>query len=140
MEKELKNVVVISEEQAKAEIEKWLKAKRVTPRMRKKNEQAEETLIGAIQDGYLVLNDDLTLTQKLIFPTKEDGTGVNDLKFKLRMSVDERSTATKGYRPDDGDGRMIGYIAHLCGTARGIIGKLDSVDFEIAQSIAIYFL
>jgi len=133
----------LTEEIAIAEFEKWINAKKVSVKARRMNEHAESVIIGALMDGSLIVEDDLTLTHKLCFPITSPQTGevtFDRLNYKLRMSVDERNQAVKGYAPDDGEGRIIGFAAHLTSSPRGIITKLDTVDYQITQSICLYFL
>lgn len=122
------------------EFERWLTSKKISDRKREANKETEAVLIEAIEDGNLIVNDDNTLILKLIWGTSE-GNGVNELTFKNRLTVGERQSATKGIKADDGEGRLIGYIAALTDQPVGVIKKLESgEDYERASSIAIYFL
>jgi hypothetical protein len=127
-------------ESAQADFTKWLDSKRISERKREANKDAEAVLIEAFEAGELVLNDDGTLSLLLIWGTN-DGEGVKELNFKNRLTVGERQIATKGIKADDGEGRLIGYIAALTDQPVGVIKKIESgEDYERASSIAIYFL
>ncbi len=130
----------LSNESAVQDFEKWLDSKRIKDRKRESNKDAEAVLVEAIEDGDLVVNEDNTLTLKLIWGTAE-GNGVNELTFKNRLTVGERQTSTKGIKADDGEGRLISYIAALTDQPVGVIKKLESgEDYERAGAIATYFL
>lgn len=130
----------ISEDQATRDFEKWLEFRRINDRKREANEANEKTLIGAIMDGNLIVNEDGTLTQKLIFPTA-DGAGIKELNYSGRLNAGQRQAATKGVDAKDIEGRLIGYIAALTDQPLGVIKKIESGDdYDIATSIAVYFL
>ncbi len=130
----------VSQDQALLDFEKWLEARRINERKREANKATEETLVGAIMDGLLIVNDDNTLTQVLVFPTN-DGEGIKELKYAYRLNAGQRQEATKGIDAKDGEGRLIGYIAALTDQPKGVIKKLESGDdYDIATSIAVYFL
>ncbi len=46
----------------------------------------------------------------------------------------------QGVKPSDADGRVGAYIAALTSTPKAVINCLDTEDYGIAQSIAIFFL
>jgi len=130
----------VSNDQAVKDIERWLDAKKIKDRKREQNADSEAVLVDAIMDGDLIVNDDNSLTLKLIWPTAE-GQGVSTLTFKSRLTVGERQEATKGIKPTDAEGRLIGYVAVLTDQPVGVIKKLESgEDYERASSIAVYFL
>jgi len=130
----------VSQDQAILDFEKWLEARRINERKREANKATEETLVGAIVDGLLIVNEDNTLTQVLVFPTN-GGEGVKELKYAYRLNAGQRQEATKGIDAKDGEGRLIGYIAALTDQPKGVIKKLESGDdYDIATSIAVYFL
>lgn len=130
----------ISKDVATEDFEKWLDYKRISDRLREKNQDSEETLIGAIEDGLLTVNEDMTLTQRLQFPTEGDSP-ITELKYKPRLKMFEKENAVKGIKPTDADGRMRGYIQQLTGAPKGVIQKLEAGDdVQIAQAIAFYFL
>ncbi len=130
----------VSIDQATKDFEKWLEARRINERKRESNKTYEETLIGGIMDGNLIVNEDATLTQILVFPTA-DGEGVKELVYSQRLNAGQRQAATKGVDAKDGEGRLIGYVAALTNQPLGVIKKIESGDdYDIATSIAVYFL
>ena len=138
----------ISDEQARQELKAWYERKKFSKTKLKAvafaenpdSPTAEDILADAISEGALVIGDDGSLTLQLEFPTL-DGEGISGLKFKARMTLGEKTEATKGLKPDDGEGRLLAYIAKLTNQPLGVIKALDAgVDFERAGAIAVYFL
>lgn len=138
----------ISEEQALQELQNWYDRKKFSRTKLKavafsenpESPTAQDILTDAISEGALVINEDGSLSLQLEFPTL-DGEGISELKFKARMTLGEKTEATKGLKPDDGEGRLIAYIAKLTNQPQGVIKALDAgVDFERAGAIAVYFL
>jgi len=131
----------ISNEQAKQEFNQWLDSKKISARKRESNEGAEEIIIDAIMDGAMVINEDKTIDLKLLFPIEQGNMNVDSLSLKHRLTVGQKNQAVKGLKPDDGDGRMLAYIAALSSQPAGIIRQMESGDdYERASAIAVYFL
>ena len=132
---------LISKDTAAQEFNKWATQKRLSERVINDLEGAQAIILAAFEEGTLVLIEDFTLTQKLIWPTGEDGNGVAELIYKFRMTVGQRSAAAKGIKPTDAEGRLAAYVAALTDQPRGVINKLDGGDdYSLASSIANYFL
>lgn len=125
---------------ATQEVTKWLDFKNVPDRKREANADHIEALAEAIANGKLILQEDKVFTLKLSFPTGEDGKGISELNFKPRVKVSTLSAQLQGMKPGDGVGIMVGYISALTGEVKGVIKDLDLSDYEIAQSIAIFFI
>jgi len=131
----------VSFEVAQNDFNKWAEARRIGEKKREGNLGSEETILEAITDGDLVINEDNTMELKLVWPIIGDGDGVKSLDFKFRLTAGERQEAMKGISANDGEGRLIGLIAQLTNQPKGIIKKLESApDFDRATSIAVYFL
>lgn len=134
----MKEKTKVSREKAVEELNKWLDAKRITGNKRKSNEEIEEELIDAIEEGWLVLNDDFSFTQKLKFPI-EGTSKIEELKHQFRVKVGELNAKLRGVKMDDVVGRVQTYVAVLTDQPKGLIGALDTADYSIASSIATYF-
>lgn len=134
----MKEKTKVNRETAVEELNKWLDAKRITGNKRKSNEEIEEELIDAIEDGWLVLNDDFTFTQRLKFPI-QGTTEINELKHAFRVKVGELNAKLRGVKTDDIVGRVLTYVSVLTDQPKGIIGALDTADYSVASSIATYF-
>ena len=127
---------------ASDEVDKWLDYKRLNDKKRESRKEQIETLLDAIADGNLILNEDNTITYKLAFPI-EDQNGspaLTELKFKPRIASGDVDNYLKGIKPSDADGRLRAYISCLTGVSSGLIKKLDTVDTDVPQAIALFFL
>lgn len=129
----------ITREVAQAEITKWLDHKRVNASKRKAYRESIKVLVNGIEDGCLVLTEDFTFKQTLKFPT-EGKIPVTELIFKPRIRVSVVHQEMTGVKPNDADGRLCAIISALTDKAKGIIKSLDTEDYSIGQSIAIFFL
>lgn len=127
----------IPRDKAVEELEKWLEAKKISGNKRRSNEDMEEELVDAIEDGYLILNDDNTWTQKLKFPI--DNANVSELKHAFRINIGVLNTKLRGTKIDDIAKRVQIYVSVLTDQPNAIIGSLDTVDYSIASTIATYF-
>jgi len=78
-------------------------------------------------------------TQKLLFPIGEEKK-FDELTFKPRLDIETIQNALQGVKSTDADGRILAYISALTGFSKSVIKKMDSEDYGVAQSIAIFFL
>jgi len=131
----------VSEDQARAEVNAWLDAKRVKPPKREAHSDAIDDLVYAMVYGQLTLDSETNeFNQKLDVPIEGEGASTTDLKYKFRLRVNETHSKMKGVKANDPDGRVMALVAALTGKPRAIIGKLDTGDYSVAQSIALFFL
>ena len=131
----------ITKEIAIAEITKWLDFKKVNTNKRVANFEIIERLVGAMCDGELVLMDDFVLSQVLKFPIEdtEGKTVLNELKFKPRIKTETLHLHLQGVKADNVDGRILAHIAAVTGNPKNLIGKLDTEDMGLSQSIVTFF-
>ena len=130
---------VISKDIAQIEVEKWLDHKKIGSKKRELQKDNIDTLIDAIAEGALVLKDDCTLVHTLKFPT--DGElSIKVLEYKPRIKMETIQVHLQGVKAADADGRVNAYIAALTSKPKDLIKKLDTEDYSICQSVAIFFL
>lgn len=132
-------MIAVSKEIATQEINKWLDFKKVNDKKKEAQKDQIESLVDALVDGSLVLNADFVLTQTLKFPT-EGELKIISLDFKPRLKMQAIHNAMGGVKSGDVDGRVLAYIAALTSTPKAVIKDLDTEDYSISQSIAIFFL
>lgn len=137
------NTKVISREQAIIEVTAWLDHKKMSDRKRESNKESIEALTDAVEDGLLVLDQGteekegtFEWKQLLKFPVGE----IKELNFKARMPVGTIHVNLSGTKSDDGDARILAYVAALSGQNSGIIRKLDTEDYSVSKNIAYFFL
>jgi hypothetical protein len=129
----------IVEEVAKVEIDKWLEYKKIDDDEREAQAANIEKITKAIMHGRLVLNtDSMEFTQTLKFPITNDK--IETLTYKPRIKMSEVQRRLQGVKGNDADGRVLAYISTLTGKQKPILQDMDSVDYDLAQAIAIFFL
>lgn len=133
---------MINEETAKQEIERWLDMKRVKKSTRETHKHSIKSMIEAVSDGTLVVNEDGTLVQTLDFPlTSENGNvDLDKLTFQLRLQHGVVKAANKGTNPSDVDERLMSYVFALTGVPKSKLNKLESTDMSFAMMIAGFFM
>src|SRR5690606_13108970 len=130
------NNKVVDFETARADVDRWLDHKRVSPSKRTNMNDSIDTLTDAIMDGYLSIDSECRITQKLRFPLGEDES-IGTLVFKPRLSNMEAKKYLKDIKSSDIDGRLTSYVSALTGVGKDIINKLDSEDTGIANAVAV---
>lgn len=129
----------VSKEIAIADVARWLDHKRVRQTKREEYKQHIESLVLAVQDGLLTVEENCTITQHLLWPIGEN-ENIKELSFKPRLSQEQLNPYISKLSSGSADERLRAYICALTGQAVGIIGKLDTEDNTISQSIAVFFL
>lgn len=129
----------VTKEIAVRDITEWLDYKKVSQNKREFQKDTVETLVDAIQDGWLVLKEDKQFEMKLKFPLGE-GSDLDTLTFKSRIKTSTIANHLKGVKATDVDGRLLAYVAALTSQTRALIGDLDTEDQSLAQAIAVFFV
>lgn len=129
----------IAKEIADAEVQKWLDFKKVKESKRELIIEILDSLSEAIQDGFLVLNEDMTLTHTLKFPIKGEVV-TEKLTYQPRVTVQSVNLHMKGIKGNDTDSKLLATIAALTRSPKALIENLDTEDYSIAQQIGIFFL
>lgn len=129
----------VSRDVAQQEVESWLDKKKVLQTTRETNDNDINTLVGAITEGVLTLNDKGEFEHTLQHPFGEEES-VTGLVYKNRLNDRMLRPYLVGVKPTDADARITAYICALTGQARGIIDQLDTIDKKIAMSITVFFL
>lgn len=125
---------------AEQEFAKWFEAKKLPKNLLDRNADDKEAIIGAIEEGILILNDKNEFIQKLQFDYDTGGEPLKELTFAFRVPEGVLSASLKGVKTDDLIGQMaICYISVLTGQNKGIIRALDPVDSYIGKKIAAFF-
>jgi hypothetical protein len=135
---------VISEEIANKEIQKWLDFKNVSPRKRntKETKAQIETLVDAICDGDLVLDEDFNLVQALRNPVldKDGKPALKEMVFKPRLLLEDVESKLMNVKSDNTIGMLAAYTSALTGVNSAMTKKIDTDDNKTAQAIVMFFL
>lgn len=130
--------VLIANEIAVAEVNRWLDAKKIGAKKRETYKSTISQLVEYVEEGVLILSDDCIFTHALKFPIGVDTT-TTKLTYKLRLSVDASIEGLKGTN-GSGTETVLAYVSALTGEVKGFIKKLDSEDYSVAQAITVFFL
>lgn len=129
----------VSKEIAEKDVNRWLDHKKVSENKREAQKDHISALTDAISEGYLVLKDDCVFEMTLKHPLdSEDPLTV--LNFKPRLKTETVLRHLQGIKSSDIDGRLLAYVAALTSQSKTLIGKLDTEDQSMAQSIAVFFV
>ncbi len=132
-------MVVITKEQSESEVSKWLDYKKVSEKRKESYKEHIDNLAEAISEGSLELDDKMRFKHKLKFPL-EGEMPVADLEYSPRIMVKEVHNRLRSVKSDDPDGRICAYVSALTKKPMEIIRNLDSEDYKICESIAIFFI
>ena len=131
----------VSQEQAELEIQNWLDKKKISESKRESSKESIKSLIEAVTDGVLVIDDENRIHHELKFPIQKDvDVATRELVYKPRLAVRDIHQHLHGVKSDAGDQRLLAYVVALTGKAKGIIQAMDSEDYAIATSIAFFFI
>ncbi len=130
----------ISKEQAIIEVDSWLDYKKVSEKKRESQKDSVEALVEAVMDGSLTLDSGTKeFTHTLKFPTDGEKP-CRELVYKPRLRVSSTHAHLQGVKANDADGRILAYVAALTSKPKDLIKALDTEDYSVAQSVAVFFL
>lgn len=124
---------------AEEEITKWLDHKQVGQKKRESRTEQYNTLVEAMMEGVLKMDDQYNFKLKLKFPIGAD-VKIPELNFPARIKVARLHEKLKGVDSDDGDGRILGYMAALTGQHKELLRDMDTVDYDSATAISFFFI
>ena len=129
----------VSREIAEADVQRWLEAKRIRQTKRESLKEYIESLVLEIMDGFITIDENCNLTQKLRFPIGLH-ENVKELNFETRLKVLDVNPFLQKVAQGDNDGRVLAYILAATKQPLGFIQALDTEDLGVSQSIAVFFL
>lgn len=129
----------VSLEQATLEITEWLDYKKVSEKKREAYKESIDSLIEAVSEGALIVNEDKTLTHELKFEIGEE-MKISKLTYKPRLSMGKIHNHMQGVKTTDGDGRILAYVSALSDQTKGLIKGMDTEDYAISQAVAVFFV
>jgi hypothetical protein len=130
---------MVALEVAKKDVDKWLEYKKISDTKKESYADNISTLVNAVADGALIVNEDFTLKHELKFPL-ENEIKTTCLEYKPRLQMKQIHQHTQGIKSNDIDGRIAAYIAALSGKPKAVVVSLDSEDYAIAQAVAVFFI
>ena len=131
-------MTAISRIQAEEEVNSWLDFKRVRLSKREENEQHVSGMIECVEEGIFIINDDQSITFKVLFPDCLGDT--EELIFKPRITDDEISRHLKKMDRKDANIYILARKAALTGVNTSILKKMDTEDSSISDHITAFFI
>lgn len=129
----------VSKEIAEKEVNDWLDYKKINVQKREAQANSIETLIGFISEGTISIKEDKTIVQELLFEIGKESK-ITKLEYKPRIHVGAIQRHLEGGKSTDMDLRIVATAAALTSQTKELIKQLDSEDYSVASSIAIFFL
>lgn len=129
----------VSKEVAEKEVLTWLEFKKISDKKKESFKENIEAIVDAICDGVLTLETDFTFTHHLKFPLDNE-VKTTELKYKPRLKMVDVHKQLVGVEAKNVDGRIVAYIAALSDKPKRVITELESEDYGVAQSVAVFFL
>lgn len=131
---------VVSIEQAKAEVKKWLESLGVD------EEKQNDTYISAvikgiarsISEGLLVINDDGTLVQKLLEPLGEKGV-TSTITYSGRYRIGDYHEKMQKISSGDTLAAMFAKLSVLSNLPELMFKKMIKQDWDVAANITVFF-
>lgn len=130
----------VSLDVAEQEIESWLDHKKIRAKKREANADQIEVLVEAVQDGSLTFDEESGKLIQILSEPLGNNEHRDKLSFKPRLKIGDLHRHTKGVQAGDGDGRLLAYISALTDEPKALIQDMDSTDYSISASIAIFFM
>lgn len=126
-------------EVAEGEVTKWLDFKKISQAKREANKESIDTLIGYVCEGVLSITEDSKIVHQLMFPLDKEQK-LEKLEYKPRIHAGAIQRHLQGVKGNDVDGRLTAYAAGIAGQPKEIIKALDTEDYSIAMSVAVFFM
>lgn len=130
----------VDKETATKEVDRWLDAKKVMPSKRENNRDAIDKLVESVMYGQLIVTENDTLQQVLIWPLG-DNESIKTLDYRQRINLETINARIKreNIKATDVDARIMAYAAALTSQPTAILGKMDTEDTGLMQSIVSFF-
>jgi hypothetical protein len=129
--------MVVSIETATADVNKWLDHVGVRKTERAAHDFFINHMIESVTLGHLIINDDNTITQKLIVPLGDGET--SQIIYHPRFEMAAYHTNIKNIPIDDGVGRIFGTLATLSKLPVAVFHKMNRADYNVIDKITVFF-
>lgn len=129
----------IDRQTAEKEVTEWLDARKVGKSKREKQSDVIESMIEAMEEGRLVIEENRSITYTLIEPIKGD-KDITELNFKFRITTEDIQIQMTGVNTKDVISVVLAYFSALTGVPKSVLRKLDSSDYSFGQGFASFFM
>ena len=127
---------------AHKEVMALLAKKKLFPKRIEKLAGAIEAVAEAISFGFVVINEDGSITQKLVEPIMNQGGGVAlaELSYKARIEPSVMNAKVSAAKPAGPDEKIMTYAVAYTGQVSAMINKLDQTDRNTCDAISLFFM
>lgn len=130
----------VNRDTATAEVNKWLDAKKITSAKRVTYKDHIESMVDGVMFGTLSIGTDNVITHTLEIPIEIAGATTNSITYKPRLTVADVKAKTANIKGSDSEGRILAYLSALSGVTVAVLERMDTGDFGVAGSIALFFM
>ena len=129
-------------EVALEDVSAFLDKKKIYPKRRAFLNSMAEIVAEAVQYGQVVINDDGSITQKLLDPINDQkGNPVlTELKYKARVEPATINKLLQENKLPGNDGRTMVYTTAYTGEPAAMINKLEPTDRNTCDAITLFFV
>jgi hypothetical protein len=127
--------IVVEQEAAEKEVERYLDKRKVFPKQRERLTPAFDAVVEAMMFGYLTIDEEGVITQKLIEPIGD----LTEIQYKFRVDPATINKAISALKVENLTNRLMVYIKSHSGLLEAIINKLENKDRNIADACAYFF-
>lgn len=130
---------MIAKEVATKDVHAWLDSMDVLPEAREKDvvKIFIDQLIDSVSKGYLVINEDKSITQKLRVPLGDGAT--KEIKYDFRYTVGEYHDKLKVVPELDEIATALAKLSLISKQSVEVIRRFDKKDYTVARSLVIFF-
>lgn len=130
----------VNREQAQSEIDGWLDYKKIGEKKRESNQEFIDSLVEAVVQGYLIVEENHSLTQKLRFAVEGD-LGFEELTYKPRVNAGIVQMHLQKVKIHDLQGMAMAYACALTDKSSALLKKVEQgEDWSLLQAIVIFFM
>lgn len=136
----MEKVEVMPLDKAMEEVVAWLDYKRISQSDRDKYKDSIDKLAEHVSNGELTIDGERVITHNLIFPVTVANKLIDKITYKPFLTVKEVKEKTQKVKAGDSDGRLQAYVEACSGMQEQVLDKLNTVDSNIANSVAVFFM
>lgn len=130
---------MIAREIAESEVNGWLDYMGISASLKEKHNPSVEKMIDAVEAGTLVINDDKTLLQKMVYPFGAE-TKITELKYKPTLTVGEVNNHKASLDITNPQFSTFAYLGASTGQPVSVLFKMDIRDFKLCDNIVLFFI
>ena len=127
--------IVVDQATAEAEVQRLLDRKKVFPKQRERLAPAIEQVVEAMTYGLVTINDDGSITQKLLEPIN----GIEEIKYASRIEPITINRRIQNLKVDNVTNRFLVYLSTYSNQMETIFLNMEPSDRSTADSIAFFF-